>query len=241
MSEVSGNEPPGEKGLSRFSPRRLIHKLHRRQSKAEEGQVSVAADSKWELVTEPHRNLRKPPVEYERVGQNEIGRVLGMPSSGDDIPEVFEKLTLEDGTRIIIDGIPYFDFPSGRVLSDRCIQIYRNQEGFLVADRIIEDINGESSDIQPKSYQVSDPDLVIERDSLQLQPLHGKTDADNDTELVSTTYKYRHATYGEVEITVGTPDDTGNEVWVSIADLYMPRPANDLFPQPIVFRKVPDN
>ncbi len=146
------------------------------------------------------------------------------------------KLTLGEDERLIVQGIPYMDRATGEFLSNRVIQIYRNREGFLIADKVV---NGEAVvpatvvlEEIPEGHRISE--LIPEDRRYN----HSKKDTpDGETELLSTTYNIPHGrgSYSRVEIVVRTPDDSGDEIELdfrTVVDLRLD--------DPITIKRVPD-
>ena len=100
--------------------------------------------AKNQRILEPDRVAPKEPLKYEKKSGNLLGMFKQiLPSEeledGGFTIKTF-KLDLKPNTRIIIDGIDYRDITTGQIVRQRHLEIYRNEQGYLVAKKIV---NGE--------------------------------------------------------------------------------------------------
>jgi hypothetical protein len=167
---------------------------------------------KDEPISYGAQHMDSPPIIYEKKPNNAIDFLAVLPQT-----EYLEKkLKLTPGKRIIIVGIPYYDLEgNGEVIVDRNIQIYRNEEGFLVANKIMED----GGIVKPGVLNLDDMQVYSDPKSLFYGTTKRKL-GNGEIQLLTTTYKfptfsadgeYKHHR-SQIEICVTTPDDTGDEI-----------------------------
>jgi len=152
-----------------------------------------------------------------------------------------------DGKRLVIDGIPkgskYDDYPytDEKPLDRIQVQIYHNPEGYLVADKV--DASGLIGKKRPVNIQPTDDPRVVaidqdapeQRSMDSLWPSNDRKqeyvnplDPNNRTiQLISTTSTWvaeQEGRYYQLEITVSTPDDGGNDVHLDFGNSSKPIP-----------------
>jgi hypothetical protein len=185
-------------------------------------------------VKELHRRLSKPPMKrifFERVAP--LSEVSMIADQRDD-PEMSKKYEVRDGRRLIIEGIPVKDLRSGEPLADRSIQVFKNPEGYLVAEEVVNDQNNRGgSVILERTEQGSAVVKEIIPDN-QLKDNEKMNLPGGSVQLIDLEYKWPRGggSYSSVHIGVSTPSDEGNEVNISLVGF-----PNKL-PEPIKFREV---
>ena len=140
-----------------------------------------------------------------------------------------------DGKRIIVDNIPKRDLVTGELEVDRSIQIYKNPEGFLVADEVRND--------QPVRMGTAVIDRTPSGDALLSGIIPGAEDINNskkdlpngEVELIGLDYKFPlgGGSYSSVHISISCPTDQGNSVKIAVLGIGMSR-----LPEPILIREV---
>lgn len=191
-------------------------------------------------VTEEQRTLSKPPApEALYLSAKPIYELTDLTNTEGAVEQEF---TVPDGRRLVIEGIPYCNIQTGEREANRTVQIYHNQEGFLVADKVVE------GEIARKGSVVLAPDASRKHVVLgetqsgrrgstpynyekQILPLT------NDVQLMSTTYKIPHGdgSYSQMEIVIVTPDDTGDQIQIAFVGEHI-----GTLSQPITVKQIPD-
>jgi len=221
----------------------------------DEGGEAISATPE---VTDPHVTQSKPPVDFERVDSNVLASTGACIREGDlDVVRGTwtRDFTLRDDTRIVIDGIANHDLDTNETMGEKCIQVYKNQEGFLVADKAFrpDGISPWELERRPQvrlsprdeegtlrlSVDTSAPPMRSINDRRQLM-------SDGSLQLTTTTLEWPKldrdggfdpSVRERAEISVYSPDDTGNHVRVTIwTGMSMVK----RLPEPIVVRQVPE-
>jgi hypothetical protein len=198
-----------------------------------------------ERVPDEHRTKSKDPLPEFIYRNNKAVSVFTLTEMGEDSDPIEREFVLPSGERLIIDGIPYYDIESGQRERDRTVQVYHNQEGFLMADRVV---NGEISRkgslvVVPGEdgrMEVLGESHILRRGDKVSYNYEKQLLADGSLQLMATTYKFpignTRGAYSSVEVVVSTPDDVGDTVKVSFVG------GNDgsSFPEPITIKQVAD-
>lgn len=183
------------------------------------------------------------------IGYNEAFLDENTTLEAKDGSQLVIRHDLQAGTRLIIDDIPRDDMP---IETDACsshtqVQVYRNSEGYLIADKVVDGriVTKQQIKAQAEDGHVnvddsdSQPDLVDDIYSHNGRKQFARdfsTGDYNGIQLLTTTAKYGNDGPGlfYMEITVKTPDDSGNEVQVIFSN-------GNAREEPISLRVVPDN
>lgn len=193
-------------------------------------------------VTEEQRTLSKPPApEALYLFAKPIYKLTDLANTEGAVEQGF---TVPYGKRLVIEGIPYCNIQTGEREANRTVQIYHNQEGFLVADKVVE------GEIARKGSVVLAPNVSSGRLEILGETQSGRKGSTtpfnyekqilpltNEVQLMSTTYKIPHGggSYSQMEIVVVTPDDTGDQVKISFVGEHIGK-----LPQPITVKQIPD-
>lgn len=245
MSNEEGEIRPGTQEIRPGSDEGFKGFLRRLFAKRGQTPLPAVETVTFTLVTDPQRIEVKPPVseqEFEKYPPLFTTRNLDELSNA-AAPGFFEKdSALGSGKRLIISGIPYRDTESAEAV-ERTVQIYRNEQGYLVANKVI--TKGEQAFIDQKGSisveHTTEGSLIKERlgkNVTQFPYDYQKQDLSvGGTQLLSTTYKIPHegGSYSSIEIKVITPDDRTDVVQIQFWGS-----SNGLLPEPILIREVDD-
>jgi hypothetical protein len=185
------------------------------------------------IVTDAHRTMSDPPVDYET--DDPRVQVLGVYERLFDEASDDWRLRLQypilPGSRIVVADIPYYDFQTGAPAGERELQIYRNSEGFLVADKVVGGEGDKHLARRPPMQRL--PSLTNDNASVLMPDTSARPERsindkkidypDGTSQLTTTTFKYparpteRHpftpGAYNQCEIIVSAPQgDQGDQV-----------------------------
>ena len=220
-------------------------------------------------VRDPRRLISKVPVEVPKDPDNILWQYFGsaetvklftggLTSRLDDVGNTtveasfFEPVTLkhklQSNTRLIIDEIPTGEIDAlDQDAPLMQVHIYRNSEGYLVAEKVLEAqiIKKESIPASVDEGRINIQESVSPRlgggdiypyNDRKLYLRDKRTGEVKGLRLLTTTARWSHddVGYTTMEISIRTPDDSGDEIQVGFT-------GGDGRHRPIVFRVVPDN
>jgi hypothetical protein len=213
------------------------------------GQIALPAPEGYAepvVVTDPDRLERKPSAQYLPEDSKVLDVVAALPLDDEENRSVTTTVVnVSEGKRIVIDGIPYWDqtMDGEKIDTAWCMQIYRNEKGFLVADIVGSEpdvpIDGSESGERTESGTKVGVGTPLETQ---------KVDSGNVTQLARLRYKYPVAVeglytgyYSEIGIVVTTPHDLGDEVHIEFHGGGVDHDKENPLPEPICVREIADN
>lgn len=169
-----------------------------------------------------------------------FGGELQLVKESRGFEDAFIQMDIPEGYRLIVKDFPkggkYDKYPytEDNPLPLMEVQMYHNSEGYLIADKVFPGggiakkhavsviINDDgTASIDNSAPQQRAMDSLWAHNSRKSEHIDPLDPSNNSVFLLSTTSTriVRKSTYDQAELTIETPDDSGNTVWLTIENL----------------------